>query len=58
MFAPYIPFVTEELYQKIFKEFESVETIHLTAFPEVKEEWNTDVADMDVILGVLKFVRK
>ena len=58
LFAPFIPFTTEELYQKIFKEFEGVETLHITAFPEAKDEWNTDVADMDIILGVLKSVRR
>ncbi len=34
LFAIYIPHITEELYQKIFREFEETKSIHLTSWPE------------------------
>lgn len=58
LYAPFIPFVTEELYQKIYYEKEGIETLHLTEYPETKSEWNTDVSEMDIALEVLKNVRK
>ena len=57
LYAPFIPFVTEELWQKIYKEYEGGETLHLTAYPEVRAEYNTDVAEMQVALDILKTVR-
>jgi len=57
LYAPFIPFITEELWQKIYKDFEGGETLHLTAYPEVKEEYNTDVSQMNIALDILKNVR-
>ena len=57
LYAPFIPFITEELWQKIYRDFESGETLHLTQYPEVKEEYNTDVETMNVALEILKRVR-
>ena len=57
LYAPFIPFITEELWQKIYRDFESGETLHLTQYPEAKEECNTDVETMNVALEILKRVR-
>lgn len=57
LYAPFIPFITEELWQKIYKQYEGGETLHLTAYPDVKEEYNTDVEQMDIALEILKNVR-
>ena len=57
LYAPFIPFITEELWQKIYKQFEDGETLHLTNYPEVHEEYNTDVEQMNVALDILKNVR-
>jgi valyl-tRNA synthetase len=57
LYAPFIPFVTEELWQKIYKETEGGETLHLTAYPEVKSEYDTDVSQMQTALDILKTVR-
>ena len=57
LYAPFIPFVTEELWQKIYKEFEGGETLHLTQYPEVRAEYDTDVSAMDAALEILKTVR-
>ena len=57
LYAPFIPFITEELWQKIYKDFEGGETLHLTTYPETKEEYNTDVEQMNIALDILKTVR-
>jgi valyl-tRNA synthetase len=57
LFAPFIPFVTEEIYQKVFREYEEKESIHLTDWPAENGKWETDVSDMEIILEVLEKVR-
>lgn len=57
MYAPFIPFLTEELWQKIYQQYEGGETLHLTAFPETKPEYDTDVSQMQIALDILKTVR-
>ncbi|MBQ2005763.1 MAG: hypothetical protein II219_03055, partial [Alphaproteobacteria bacterium] len=37
--------------------FEGGETLHLTQYPEYKSEYETDVAQMDIALEILKNVR-
>ena len=57
LYAPFIPFLTEELWQKIYRDFEGGETLHLTAYPETKSEYETDVSQMNIALEILKNVR-
>ena len=57
LYAPFIPFVTEELWQKIYREYEGGETLHLTQYPEVNAEYDTDVSEMQTALDILKTVR-
>ncbi|MGN0916987.1 MAG: valine--tRNA ligase [Candidatus Enterousia sp.] len=57
MYAPFIPFLTEELWQKIYQDAEGGETLHLTQYPVFCPEYETDVADMQIALDILKNVR-
>ena len=57
MYAPFIPFLTEELWQKIYKSYEGGETLHLTEYPSVKAEYETDVEQMNIALEILKNIR-
>lgn len=57
LYAPFIPFLTEELWQKIYQAYEGGKTLHLTAFPSVKPENDTDVSQMQIALDLLKTVR-
>ena len=57
LYAPFVPFITEELWQKIYKQYEGGETLHLTKYPEVKPEYDSDIAVVNVALEILKNVR-
>ena len=57
LYAPFIPFQTEELWQQIYKQYEGGETLHLTAYPSVLVERETDVSEMQIALDLLKTVR-
>jgi valyl-tRNA synthetase len=57
LYAPFIPFLTEELWQKIYKDAEGGETLHLTEYPTVKPEYETDVSKMNIALEILKNIR-
>ncbi len=57
MYAPFIPFLTEELWQQIYKPYEGGETLHLTAYPAVMDVRNTDVDKMQIALDILHTVR-
>ena len=57
LYAPFIPFITEELWQKIYQPYEGGETLHLTAYPDVDSARDTDVSEMQTALDILKTVR-
>jgi valyl-tRNA synthetase len=58
LYAPYLPFVTEELYQHIFKPHENTVSLHVTSWPDKRSEWNIEVPEMKLVLNVLKTVRQ
>lgn len=57
LYAPFIPFQTEELWQKIYKPYEGGQTLHLTAYPAVDSVRDTDVSQMQIALDILKNIR-
>lgn len=57
LYAPFIPFQTEELWQKIYKPYEGGQTLHLTAYPAVDSARDTDVSQMQIALDILKNIR-
>ena len=57
LYAPFIPFLTEELWQKIYQQHEGGKTLHLTAYPAVESARDTDVSQMQIALDLLKSVR-
>lgn len=57
LYAPFIPFLTEELWQKIYKDSEGGQTLHLTQYPIARDECETDVSQMQIALDVLKTIR-
>jgi valyl-tRNA synthetase len=57
LLAPFIPFITEEIYDTLYKEQEGAKSLHVTAWPKVDATWNSDTQDMEIILQILHAVR-
>lgn len=57
LYAPFIPFITEELWQKIYRPTEGGDTLHLTAYPTVDAARDTDVSKMQIAQDIIKAVR-
>ncbi len=57
LYAPFIPFLTEELWQKIYQPYEGGKTLHLTEYPSVNAEYETDVSDMQYAIDTIHAVR-
>lgn len=60
MLAPYLPFVTEQIYQQLFRQWETTLSIHLTAWPVWHEQWIDAGAEETgkVLLEALRQVRR
>lgn len=59
LLAPYIPHVTEEIYQGYFKQYEGVQSLHVAEFPEkTSESQGFNVSEFDIVLQVVGDVRK
>jgi len=60
LFASYLPYITEEIYQGLFRERESSPSIHLSSWPQVHNEWIDEEAEEfgKTLLELLKQVRR
>jgi valyl-tRNA synthetase len=45
LFAPYIPHITEEIYQSMYKSHEAANSIHISSFPETLEAANDEASN-------------
>ena len=56
MLAPFIPFVTEKLYQDFFVKFEKIESIHLNEWPSVNEEYINEnlETEMEIVRNIFE----
>jgi len=57
LYAPILPFVTEELYQRIYKPLEGTVSLHITSWPEHRADCTDEVPEMAVVGGILRAVR-
>jgi valyl-tRNA synthetase len=57
LWAPFVPFVTEALYQAIYRPSEQTSSLHATAWPVAEALWAQPVPEMTVLLAVLRAVR-
>jgi len=57
MYAPFIPFITEEIYHEYFIEFEKEKSIHLTLLPKEGDIF-TEESLMDEVVEVMSLIRK
>jgi valyl-tRNA synthetase len=60
VFAPFLPFITEELYLSFYKNFEKDKSIHLSKWPEFRKElvFSDSVNISDILLNILEASRK
>ena len=62
LIAPYLPFITEELYQTYYKEHQKSESIHLLSFPNndvfpISQDLTTITVAVEELLMVIEKVR-
>ena len=59
LFAPFIPHITEEIYQNIDLNFLRLETLHIEKFPIINEKFNCQNSSKagDLLLEIVKLVR-
>lgn len=61
LYAPFLPFITESLYQRIYQGIEGTKSLHVTAFPTEAsvggEALGAPVPEMDFVTAVLRAVR-
>jgi valyl-tRNA synthetase len=57
IFAPFAPFITEDLYQRFYRAHEPQPSLHLTPWPRVDAQWRTDRGMIDKMATVLDQVR-
>ncbi len=59
LFAPFIPHITEEIYQTYFRGFEKTVSIHVMSWPEYRAfEYREEEKDMEDILTLVDLIRK
>jgi valyl-tRNA synthetase len=56
MFAPIMPFITEDIYQDYFKKNEKIKSIHLAQWPKSSKEQES--SELDVLYELLGKVRQ
>ncbi|HTU43921.1 MAG TPA: valine--tRNA ligase [Bryobacteraceae bacterium] len=57
LYAPFVPFITEHLYQRIYRPFESSTSIHTATWPVVAEDAIEDLPEMNILSAILRAVR-
>jgi valyl-tRNA synthetase len=60
LFAPFLPYVTEEIYYGLFAEAESQPSLHLTRWPEAHPSWASEQAEVvgEILIEVATAVRR
>jgi len=55
LFAPILPFITEDLYQSYFKD-ENIKSIHIANWPETNKGWHLDASDHKEFQKVIEVI--
>ena len=60
LLAPYLPYITEKIYQELFRSQESTISLHRTAWPDASALWLDEDAEAigNIILETLRQVRR
>gem|GEM_PF-3027759 len=57
LYAPFVPYVTEHIYQLLFREGESVPSLHVSQWPEFDPARAIEIPEMTVVAEILTAVR-
>jgi valyl-tRNA synthetase len=57
LFAPFAPFVTEDLYQRSCRQSEPAVSLHVTRWPEADPAWASDTTEVDQLAVILDATR-
>jgi valyl-tRNA synthetase len=57
LYAPFLPFVTEELFQEMYAAHETAPSLHVTAWPEPPTTPIAEVPEIETVRAVLRAVR-
>jgi valyl-tRNA synthetase len=57
LYAPFLPFITEELYQYMYARHEDAPSIHVTAWPQLPDALLAEVPEIETVRAVLRAVR-
>jgi len=58
MIAPFIPFITEEIYQNYFRNTEKEKSIHISKWPEADLIEKSDDKIFDLIIEIISKIRQ
>lgn len=58
LYAPYLPHITEYLYQQIFVERQEIKSLHLTQLPSAQKSTDALAKHMNILLSIIGSVRK
>ncbi len=60
LFAPIMPFITEEVYSMFFKDFEQKGSVHLLSWPAYRQELDNKLAEElgELVVSALSSIRK
>lgn len=58
LYAPFIPFTTEDLYQAIYRPVEGGVSLHVSAWPAHDAGRSADIPEMVVVMAILRAVRQ
>ena len=63
LIAPYMPHISEEIYQDYFKQFESINSVNISKYPNINDYIKIDdkeklKSDFNLFLDIVEYVRK
>lgn len=61
LYAPILPFITEEIYQGYFKQFKKQKSIHISLWPKPQKSWRQSkkfLNEFDKVLNLINNIRK
>lgn len=61
LYAPILPYITEEIYQAYFKDIEKNKSIHISVWPKQNKDWKLNInqeKEFNQVLDIVEEIRK